>query len=287
VPGDQPVTARDVLDLLRRHYLPEGRQPAGIFAPEIQAPASPRRADLIWQGVSIAAHGKLIGHEIKVTRSDLLAELADATKPDAWLRYCDEWWLVVSDPALIEGLEIPELWGIMAPPSGRRTRSMTVLRKAPRLKPVDKGPAYETIARWLHWRLYRQGVDHRAMQDTYQRQQQELAELRLRTPRESPARERLYEVVERIVIGLGGPQSLEAERIGRWEHEVEVADVIAALRDLGSVYRRAELVASRARHSAQDVERLLRKLDQRDLADLKAAVEKLREREPAEAVAGA
>lgn len=63
------TTARDVLDMLRRHYLPEGKPPGGIFAPEIQSPDGGRRADLIWQGVTAGSGYRLIGHEIKVTRS--------------------------------------------------------------------------------------------------------------------------------------------------------------------------------------------------------------------------
>lgn len=95
----QPTTASAMLDMLRRHYLPDERRPAYLLAPEIQAPGrSSRRADLIALGMSAATNGALIGHEIKVTRADVQAELGDLTK---------------SDP-----------WGIMLPPSGRRTRSV-------------------------------------------------------------------------------------------------------------------------------------------------------------------
>ncbi len=36
----------------------------------------------------------------------------------------------------------------MAPPSGRRTRTMTVLREAPKLNPVEQAPALRRIAAW-------------------------------------------------------------------------------------------------------------------------------------------
>lgn len=145
------TTSTDVVAMLRRHYLPEGRPASGIFMPEIASPCGKRRADLLWAPVTSNAGG-LVGHEVKVSRSDVLAELADPTKADAWMRYCERWWLVVSDPALVAGLDIPETWGVMAPPSGRRTRSMTILQAAPRLKPTDTTLAYQRVNSWLFHR---------------------------------------------------------------------------------------------------------------------------------------
>lgn len=146
------TTAREVGAMLRRHYLPEGRPPGGVLADEIGAPDGRRRADALWAPFTIAGGEGLVGHEIKVTRSDVLAELADPTKAEPWGQYCARWWLTVSDPALVTGLDIPEAWGIMAPPSGRRTRSMTILRPAPLRKVGDTGPAWRRLAAWYHYR---------------------------------------------------------------------------------------------------------------------------------------
>lgn len=146
------LSASDVTAMLRRHYQPEGRPPAGVFAPEIQSPCGHRRADLIWMPTTIAGgKGELHGHEIKCSRADLLTELADPAKADPWAQYCTRWWLVLSRPDLITGLDVPDAWGILAPPSGRRTRTMTVLRPAPKLKPTNPAPG---IARLAAWQLY-------------------------------------------------------------------------------------------------------------------------------------
>lgn len=149
------TTADQMLGMLRRHYLPEGRRPDGMFAPEIQAPQvggwNGRRADLIWQPVTSRNH-TIIGHEIKVTRQDLRHELEQPEKWRAWGDYCDAWWLVIPHLDLMAGLEIPAEWGVMLPPSGRRTRSMTIARKAARLKPKPQGPAFRTLANWAFWR---------------------------------------------------------------------------------------------------------------------------------------
>jgi hypothetical protein len=152
----QKHTAHTMTELLRQHYNPDGRALSHLFMPEIGAPGGRRRADLLVAPVSIAgsAANTLIGHEIKVTRSDVMAELADPTKADPWMRYCTRWYLVVSDPALIEGLSIPDLWGVMAPPSGRRTRSMTILREARKLTPDgDMSPVVSRLSAYMVNRL--------------------------------------------------------------------------------------------------------------------------------------
>jgi hypothetical protein len=142
------ATANDVIAILRRHYLPDGRPPGGVFAPEVESPCGRRRADLIWLPTTTGARG-LVGHEVKVSRSDILAELSDPTKTDPWMRYCTQWWLVVSDPALVDGLDLPATWGVMSPPSGRRTRTMTVVRPAPGLCPLEPGRGMARLAAWM------------------------------------------------------------------------------------------------------------------------------------------
>jgi hypothetical protein len=170
------LNAQELLKMLERHYIPENVQPAWIFIPEIQAPDSNRRADLICQGLAGATGLKLVGHELKVSRADLIHELDDLSKPDSWLKYCQQWWLVVSDPAFIDGLDIPERWGIMAPPSGRRTRSMTVLRDAPQVKVHDQGPAFRTIAAKIFWQARSGKQQHEWTQRENQSLRQQLAD---------------------------------------------------------------------------------------------------------------
>jgi hypothetical protein len=179
-------TASTMTDLLRQHYNPDGRAPGNLFMPEIGAPNGRRRADLLVAPTSIAGSkaSTLIGHEIKVSRSDVMAELADPTKADPWLRYCNRWYLVVSDPSLVEGLEVPELWGIMAPPSGRRTRSMTILREAPKLHPDgDLSPALSRISAYMlnrmEERVRRAEYDAEAYKDRAERAEVREQEARL------------------------------------------------------------------------------------------------------------
>jgi hypothetical protein len=251
-----PVTARDMIGMLRRHYLPDDTRPAGVFAPEIQAPGPvQRRADLIWLGCTAATGTALVGHEVKVTRADLLTELQDLTKSDPWQRYCDQWWLVVPDLALIKGLDLPASWGVMLPPSGRRTRSMTVHRVAPVLHPGDQGPALRTLTAWQHWKLR----DTRERIELLEKECQSLRNINHQLNLTQPVQQNPgSQVVARIVRELGGMWS--GEEIGTWEQRVTVEDVVAALKDLGAVQCRrdeAQLALDRVRDGVTQYQRVL------------------------------
>lgn len=152
-------------ELLRAHYLPEGKPESGIFASEIGSPDGRRFADAIWQSTTRSGGLLFVGHEIKVSRADVAVELADPTKAEPWMQYCDQWWLTVSDPALVDGFDIPEAWGVMSPPSGRRKRSMTIIKEAPLLKPVSKEPG---LLRLLTWYANQQKEERRQLSIDHQ-----------------------------------------------------------------------------------------------------------------------
>lgn len=263
VPDETAISASTVVEMLRRHYLPEGRTPGGIFAAEIESPDGRRRADAIWAPWSIAGDRGLIGHEVKVSRSDVLAELADPMKAEPWARYCSRWWLVVASPALVAGLSVPEAWGIMAPPSGRRTRSMTVLREAPLLKAADTGPGWRRIAAWEHYRHV-----------------QVLHDLTWRAESDKRRAEHLAEQLANRQDASAGRESPHAVQIGRilrlldearWDAgPIDPEAVAGALIDLGKVRRLADSaiqdleytisearrVAEPAKHIASELEKL-------------------------------
>jgi len=73
----------------------------------------------------------LHGHEVKVSRSDWLHELADPSKAEAIKRYCDRWWLVVPDPKIVRD-DLPAGWGLLAFDANGKLR---VVRRAPALNP--------------------------------------------------------------------------------------------------------------------------------------------------------
>ncbi|MCT6735448.1 hypothetical protein [Rhodococcus qingshengii] len=146
------MNATELLAVLSRHYNAPNRPKGWLLAPEILSPPGGRRADLIAAPLTYSGDDGIVGHELKVSRADVLTELANPTKHDEWAQYCHRWWLVVADPALVDGLDIPAHWGVMAPPSGRRTRSMTVLKTAPPLDPLNPSDAWKKLARWQSFR---------------------------------------------------------------------------------------------------------------------------------------
>lgn len=250
------LTARDMVAMLRRHYLPENRPPAGVFAPEIGAPDGRRRADLIWMPTTIAGGTGLIGHEIKVSRSDVLVELSDPTKAESWAQHCRQWYLVVSDPALVDGLEIPEAWGVMAPPSGRRTRSMTIVRKAPTLSPKNPAPGY---ARLAAWQMYRARDVEWGLRTQLRYAEQD--------------RDRYQESARKAQAASGARGNPHAERVSRiltliekharkaWWLNVETSEqealVAAAVVDAAGVRRAAESAGFQLENLRRDLTRAL------------------------------
>lgn len=89
-------------------------------------PAKRRRIDALAVGQWGTASGRLLGFEVKATRSDLLAELRTPLKAEAGARYCHEWWLVVPDMAIVAGDPLEVVtglgWGVLA----RHGKGLTV-----------------------------------------------------------------------------------------------------------------------------------------------------------------
>lgn len=147
--GIMRLTERDVLDLLHQRYsaLSMGSR---RFACAEQVPSwvgwkhpqggygNPRRADFIAQDCLPHKGLLLHGHEVKVSRSDWLTELRDPLKAETVKRYCDRWWLVVSDKDIVRD-DLPDGWGLLAPD---RTGRLRVFRSAPPLTPEPTPPAF-------------------------------------------------------------------------------------------------------------------------------------------------
>jgi hypothetical protein len=115
------LTAATILDALQRHYRKPGEERNGeILLPEVQAPGSQRRADLVRVGMWHSRGTGVDVHEIKVSRADWLRELDDPAKAEAWWPHCNRFW-VVTVPGIVAPAELPEGWGLMElPSSGRR-----------------------------------------------------------------------------------------------------------------------------------------------------------------------
>jgi hypothetical protein len=120
-PKPQGITAATIREALERHYRKPGAPRDGeILIPEVSAPGSNRRADLVRVGMWASRGTGIDVHEIKVSRGDWLRELDEPAKAEAWWPYCNRFW-VVAPPGVARVSELPEGWGLLElPASGRR-----------------------------------------------------------------------------------------------------------------------------------------------------------------------
>lgn len=132
------VTERDMLDLLLARYNTERR---GTIADRFVRAEHVRSTQRLgYEAVSVAdfvaidkyaTTQAIVGHEVKVSRADWLTELRDLSKAERVKRFCNQWYLVVSDAAIVKDGELPEGWGLMVK-AGTKLRTKV---KAPKLDP--------------------------------------------------------------------------------------------------------------------------------------------------------
>lgn len=134
------ATEREMFDLLHARYgQVYGNGPRWARAEHVRQVGfmgdgpklGPRSCDFMAMELWPASGMPLHGHEVKVSRGDFLRELAEPEKAETFRRYCDFWWVVVSDKKIV-GADLPDGWGLIAPDS---TGALRALRSAPRLDP--------------------------------------------------------------------------------------------------------------------------------------------------------
>lgn len=120
------MTTAELRDRLQRHYIKPGADlPGGVFLHEVGWNGlTAGGCDAIYVGFTSTSGRLLVGHELKVSRADWVKELSSPGKADGWADQCHQWWLVVSDPAIVREGELPEGWGLMVP--GRSKTRMDV-----------------------------------------------------------------------------------------------------------------------------------------------------------------
>lgn len=140
-----PITTRELLARLERHYIKPGQPlPGGIFLPECGwNGGGAGGCDAIYVGFTSTSGRILVGHELKVSRADWLNELNKPGKSDPWADQCHEWWLVVSDPAIVHDGELPAGWGLMTP--GPSKTRMKIITKPARKDPTIHVPSWRAV----------------------------------------------------------------------------------------------------------------------------------------------
>lgn len=108
------ASAADVRRALRKRFA----APAWALLEEVRNKTgyggrSERYADAIamslWPSRGLEIHGV----EIKARRPDWTRERDDPEKAEAIAKYCDRWWLAVSDESIVKDGELPPAWGLL------------------------------------------------------------------------------------------------------------------------------------------------------------------------------
>jgi hypothetical protein len=97
-----------------------------------------RWADAVAIGIWPSRGHAIHGFEIKRSRGDWQRELADPTKADAVSKWCDFWWVVASDRAIVPLSELPETWGLLVP----RGEGLVSVKDAPKREAAPLSRAF-------------------------------------------------------------------------------------------------------------------------------------------------
>lgn len=143
------MKSEDVVKLLKERY---AFDKGYVTLAECSPPGGQRRYDAL--AVSVwASHGYSVdGFEIKVARSDFLAEINNPAKSAPLHRWCNRWWMVCPlDVGRPE--ECPPEWGFLAVQADGK--SLRQVRRPKSVEPQERGDA------WWATLLLRQGTRDR------------------------------------------------------------------------------------------------------------------------------
>lgn len=109
---EKKICAKDMEKYLAERYC-DSRQ--WVFLTQVRS--STGGANRVSDAMAFNMYGstgyEILGFEIKVSRSDWLSELKDMSKSDEIMSYCDKWYLVVPDAAIVKEGELPKNWGLL------------------------------------------------------------------------------------------------------------------------------------------------------------------------------
>lgn len=140
-PTDEKMTTPQLTEKLHTFY---AQQQGWAFITQVRSTtgyaSTVRTADAMAMGLWPSSGLRLIGFELKVSRSDWLHELKQPDKAEEIKQFCDEWYLVVPDPSIVKDGELPEGWGLMT--ATGRGHTVKVKKKAVQLEPIDVDRAF-------------------------------------------------------------------------------------------------------------------------------------------------
>lgn len=228
-----------LLDQLRNHYIEPGAiSPGGVFAGEVGINGNwgdGRRCDALYAGFTSQSGRILIGHELKVSRSDWNHERAQLDKADQWADQCHAWYLVAPSVAIIPAEEVPAGWGLMVPDPRAKRRFKIVVKAT-----IHK----DRIPSWSAVRSFMARMDTLAAQNM-NRTIAERVERDVATELERQRRYSTATTTERDLAKaterLAKVEQALGVKIDDWDHrDVVSADTLAAAIDLVQKLKRMD-----------------------------------------------
>lgn len=273
------VTASGLLQMLRAHHGltgPADQWAGGTLVPEVSANGpfgDGRRADAVYVGYTAASGRCLIGYEIKTSRADWRREIARAAdKADQWADQCHEWWIVVSDPAIVKDGELPHGWGLMSPPT-EGDHLMTVHVRAERKR--DHQPSWDALRSIMSRMetLRASTIKNQIWQIEQEKRrtirievEAEFAKRRGPDAQELHRRLRVLEDALGVRVNWGDAATATYPTLD----VAAIAQIGAAVKEYGNVAAAADAIAARIRPSIKSLRTQLDYLD-REVDDLQAA----------------
>lgn len=103
-------TEEDVLRLIKGQY--NFREYLVLSQVRSSTGSTARRADALALGLWKSRDLQIHGFEIKTSRTSWLQELSNPEKAEEIGQYCHSWWVVSSDPSIVNPAELPKTWGL-------------------------------------------------------------------------------------------------------------------------------------------------------------------------------
>lgn len=234
------MKSEDVVKLLKERYCFEK---GFVTLAEVGPPGGGCRYDALAVSV-FPSHGFTVdGFEIKVARSDFLAEIENPAKSAPLAKWCDRWWMVCP-PEVGKPEECPKHWGFLSVTSD----GLRKVRHAKAGEPAARGDA------WWATMLLRLATKDRLTPT-------ELSEAKSEGWREGyekgqelggMAQKRLEESLEEARKAINDFEAASGVRIDGWDGPKKIGDAVAMLLDRrGGFFRIAEDVAREAESLAK------------------------------------
>lgn len=237
-----------ILDRIEKRY----SLPHWVFLRELRNDTgfqSTRACDALAVGIYHSRGQLLIGFEKKVSRADWLRELKEPDKAEAIAQFCDQWYVVIPEAAIVQIDELPPTWGLLHV----KGNTIHTLRQAPTLspRPINRGILAAIIERSVE-----QAVKPYLV--TKEEAKQQALEAEFQRGRQSAARE--IETGQRLEENVKAFEEASGIKIDSYYGGRELGERVKAVQQKDRFMRDAQRVVTNAIHELKN--RTLPSLDE-------------------------